>query len=80
LGLANCVPTFISMQQCASSLAAVHYAYGLMAGAGEGKYVIVVAFDFVLQDADRIQSFALFGDAVTSCLLTKNYVSGLVLR
>jgi 3-oxoacyl-[acyl-carrier-protein] synthase-3 len=38
-----------------------------------------VAFDFVVDDGDRIQPFALFGDAVTSCMITRGDAAGLSL-
>ena len=37
LGLVNCVPIFISMQQCGSSLAAVNHAWGMFAGEPESQ-------------------------------------------
>lgn len=78
LGLVNCVPTLISMQQCVSSLAALNHACALFADATV-NHVIVVAFDFVVDDSDRIQPFALFGDAVTSCMITRGNAAGLSL-
>jgi len=78
LGLVRCLPTLISAQQCASSLAAVEHASRLLAGPG-ASHAIVVSFDFVVDDADRVQSFALFGDAVTSCLVSRD-AAGLAWR
>ncbi|MCY1079426.1 hypothetical protein [Archangium lansingense] len=78
LGLVNCVPVFVSMQQCASSLAALNYARGLFLDPNV-NHVLVVAFDFVVEDADRIQPFALFGDAVTSCMMVRGAETGLSL-
>lgn len=69
-GLKNCVPLFISMQQCASSVSAIDYGSKLF-NDSKTKNVIVVAFDKVYEEHQRIRSFALFGDAVTSCLLSR---------
>jgi 3-oxoacyl-[acyl-carrier-protein] synthase III len=69
-GLVQCVPIFLSMQQCVSSLGAVDHAARLLAD-GSARHVVVAAFDFVPDDADRIQSFALFGDAVTTCMVSR---------
>jgi 3-oxoacyl-[acyl-carrier-protein] synthase III len=77
LGLVNCVPTLISMQHCVSSLAALAHARHLFADP-DVNHVIVVVFDLV-EDADRIKSFALFGDAVTSCMMSRGDVTGLAL-
>jgi 3-oxoacyl-[acyl-carrier-protein] synthase-3 len=76
LGLVNCVPTFISMQRCVSSLAAVDHARSLFTDA-RVNHVIVVAFDFVIDDADRIRPWALYGDGVTSCMMSRGGAAGL---
>ena len=76
LGLVNSIPIFISMQQCASSLAALKYSCGLFVDENV-EHVLMVAFDFVIDDRDRIQSYALFGDAVTSCVVTRDATKGL---
>jgi 3-oxoacyl-[acyl-carrier-protein] synthase III len=78
LGLINCVPAFVSLQQCASSLAALNYGCRLF-GDAKVNNVIVVTFDLVVNDADRIQPFALFGDAVASCMISRDDVEGLAL-
>ncbi len=70
LGLVNCVPLLVSLQQCASSLTALDHAHQLFADP-RVSHVVVVTFDFVVEDRERIQSFALFGDAVTSCMVTR---------
>lgn len=69
-GLVHCMPVLLSMQQCAGSLAAVDHARRLLEGGG-ARRVIVVAFDFVPDDAQRVQPFALFGDAVASFMMTR---------
>lgn len=69
--LTNCVPAFLSMQQCVASLGAVDYARRLFADE-RVNYVLLVSFNFVPEEWKRIQSFALFGDAVTSCLMSRN--------
>lgn len=74
LGLINCVPTLLSMQQCVGSLAALNFAYTLFTDVTV-DHVVMVAFDFVINDSDRIRPFALFGDAVTSCILSRDNVA-----
>ena len=76
-GLTNCIPVFLSMQQCVSSLGAVDHAQRLFADP-DVKHVLLCAFDYVPDDQKRIQSFALFGDAVTSCMMRRE--GGLTLR
>jgi len=71
LGLSRCMPTIISLQQCVSSLAALDYACRLFQEPYV-NHVIIVAFDFVVDEVDRIKSFALFGDAVTTCLVSRD--------
>ena len=78
LGLVNCIPVLMSMQQCAGSLAALDHARRLLADANV-HHVIVVAFDFVVDDAERIHPFALFGDAVASCMMSRGDAAGLSL-
>jgi 3-oxoacyl-[acyl-carrier-protein] synthase-3 len=70
LALDRAMPTLLSLQQCVSSLTALDYAHRLFADP-QVENVVVVGFDLVSQEADRIQSFALFGDAVASCLVTR---------
>ena len=76
LELSNAVPTLLSMRQCVSSLAALDLAHRLLDDP-DAVNAVVVAFDIVSSDADRLQSFALFGDAVASCLVSRG-VPGLV--
>jgi 3-oxoacyl-[acyl-carrier-protein] synthase-3 len=71
LGLVNCIPVFVSMQQCVSSLAALDHARRLFADASV-NHVIVAALDFVIDDRERLLPFALFGDAAASCLVSRN--------
>ncbi|MCX0242549.1 MULTISPECIES: hypothetical protein [Streptomyces] len=70
LGLVHCVPVVLSFQQCCSSLAALRHARDLLADE-EVRNVVLVSLDYTPDDADRVRSFALFGDAVASCLLTR---------
>jgi 3-oxoacyl-[acyl-carrier-protein] synthase-3 len=79
VGLVNCVPALVSMQGCVSSLAAVDHAWRLFADPSV-KHVLVVAFDFVVDDGDRVRPFAFFGDAVSSCLMSRGDGPGLSLR
>ncbi|WP_369171287.1 hypothetical protein AB5J49_26775 [Streptomyces sp. R28] len=71
LGLVNCVPVMVSFQQCCSSLAALRHARDLLADDGV-RNVVLVSLDFTPDDADRVRSFALFSDAVASCLITRS--------
>ncbi|HWU09760.1 MAG TPA: hypothetical protein VN520_25860 [Streptomyces sp.] len=71
LGLVHCVPAVLSFQQCCSSLAALGHARHLLAEEGV-RNVVLVSLDFTPEDADRVRSFALFSDAVASCLLTRD--------
>ncbi|NUT02809.1 MAG: hypothetical protein HOV76_04970 [Hamadaea sp.] len=74
-GLTACVPAIVSLQQCCSSLEALRYAWGL-AGAEAGadaRNVVLVALDFTPDDRDRVKSFALFGDAVAGCLISRDH-------
>jgi 3-oxoacyl-[acyl-carrier-protein] synthase III len=70
VGLTCCTPLLLSLQRCSVSLTALDYAQGLFADPAV-RNVVVVAFDVTPDDADRIRSFAVFGDAVTSCLLRR---------
>jgi 3-oxoacyl-[acyl-carrier-protein] synthase-3 len=69
-GLVRCLPILLSHQQCCSSLAALIYAQRLFADPAV-ENVVVVAFDFIVPEDDRIMPFALFGDAVTACMVTR---------
>jgi 3-oxoacyl-[acyl-carrier-protein] synthase-3 len=71
LGLDDCVPHVVSYQRCCSSLTALQHGRWLFADP-DVTHVIVVAVDFVPRDRDRVQSYAMFGDAAVSCLLTRH--------
>lgn len=71
LGLDDCVPHVVSYQRCCSSLTALQHGQRLFADP-DVTHVVVVALDFVPRDRDRVQSYAMFGDAVVSCLLTRH--------
>jgi 3-oxoacyl-[acyl-carrier-protein] synthase III len=70
LGMVGCVPVVLSYRQCCGSQAALSYGCQLFADAAV-ENVVVVAFDFNAEDQDRIQPFALFGDAVATCMLSR---------
>ncbi|MFD2467881.1 hypothetical protein [Amycolatopsis silviterrae] len=76
LGMDDCVPHVVSFQRCCSSLTALQHGERLFADP-DVTNVAVVAFDFMPEDRDRVRSYAIFGDAATSCLLTRTG-SGLV--
>lgn len=71
LELDNCVPHVVSYQRCCSSLTALQHGRRLFADP-DVTHVLVVALDFVPRDRDRVQSYAMFGDAAVSCLLTRH--------
>jgi 3-oxoacyl-[acyl-carrier-protein] synthase III len=71
LGLERCVPHLVSYQRCCSSLSAVRYGRQLFADP-KVTHVVVAALDFVPHDADRVRSYAMFGDAAVSCMLTRH--------
>jgi 3-oxoacyl-[acyl-carrier-protein] synthase III len=79
LSLDRAIPTILSLQQCVSSLTAVHYAHRLFAEP-DVEHVVVACFDLVSTERDRIQSFALFGDAVSSCLVSREIKGGFALK
>lgn len=70
LGMNQALPMLVSLQKCASSLAAVELAR-LRLEADGGGHAMVVAFD-VIGDAEseRIKPFALFGDGAASCIVS----------
>jgi 3-oxoacyl-[acyl-carrier-protein] synthase-3 len=70
LGLVNCVPHLLSFQRCCSSLTALRHGHELFSDPNV-THVALVALDFTPEDRDRVQSYAMFGDAAVSCLLTK---------
>lgn len=71
LRLTTCVPHLVSFHRCCSSVAALQYGEHLFADPAVTR-VVVVALDFVPEDHDRVRSYALFGDAVAACLLTRD--------
>jgi 3-oxoacyl-[acyl-carrier-protein] synthase III len=70
VGLVNCVPVVLSLQQCCSSVTALRYGWDLLADQAANS-VVLVSVDFTPNDCDRIRPFAFFGDAVASCLLSR---------
>lgn len=70
-GLTACVPAIVSLQQCCSSLEALRYGWGLLGA--DARNVVLVALDFTPDDRDRVKSFALFGDAVAGCLISRDH-------
>lgn len=76
LGLTTSVPAMVTFQQCCSSLTALRYAWRLFDDPGV-DHVVVVSFDRTPNDDDRVRSFALFGDAVASCLVSRGDERGL---
>ncbi len=71
LRMDDCVPHVVSYQRCCSSLTALQHGERLFADP-DVSHVVVVALDFVPNDPDRVQSYAIFGDAAVSCLLTRH--------
>ena len=76
LGMDDCVPHVVSFQRCCSSLTALQHGERLFADP-DVTNVAMVAFDFMPEDRDRVRSYAVFGDAAASCLLSRTG-SGLV--
>jgi 3-oxoacyl-[acyl-carrier-protein] synthase III len=70
VGLVGCVPHLLSYQRCCSSLTALRYGRQLFADP-DVTNVVVVALDFTPDDHDRVRTYAVFGDAAASCLLTR---------
>jgi len=70
LDLDGCVPHLVSFQRCCSSLTALRHGERLFADP-DVTHVVVVTADFMPQDRDRVRSYAIFGDAAASCLLTR---------
>lgn len=71
LELDDCVPHVLSFQRCCSSLTALRHGRQLFTDP-DVTHVAVVALDFVPHDRDRVRSYAVFGDAAASCLLTRD--------
>jgi 3-oxoacyl-[acyl-carrier-protein] synthase III len=71
VGLVDCVPHMLSFQRCCSSLIALRHAQQLFADP-DVSHVVVVALDFTPDDRERLRTYAVFGDAATSCLLSRH--------
>jgi len=69
-GMTRCVPAVLSLQQCCSSVAALRYGWELFAD-DDVRNVVVIGLDFTPQDAERVKTFAVFGDAVAGCLISR---------
>lgn len=69
LGLTRCVPQLVSWQQCCSMIVALDQAANLVRS-GVASRVVVVGADATPDPVDRVQPFAVFGDAVVSCLVS----------
>jgi 3-oxoacyl-[acyl-carrier-protein] synthase-3 len=70
VGLVGCIPHLLSYQRCCSSLTALRHGRQLFSDPDVAN-VVVVALDFTPDDRDRLRTYAVFGDAATSCLLTR---------
>ncbi|BCB89215.1 hypothetical protein [Phytohabitans suffuscus] len=70
VGLVGCVPHVLSYQRCCSSLTALRYGRQLFSDPYVAN-VVVVGLDFTPDDRDRVRTYAVFGDAAASCLLTR---------
>lgn len=79
LGLIRCQPILVSMQQCASSFTALNWACELIRKP-QVKNIVMCLFDFVDEDQDRVKQFALFGDAVTTCVIRRSSEIGFKIR
>lgn len=69
-GLTGCVPAIMSFQQCCSSIEALRYGRQMFADS-EVRNVALIALDFTPDDTERVRSFAIFGDAVAGCLISR---------
>ncbi|MGW7489036.1 hypothetical protein [Streptomyces sp. NPDC054786] len=69
-GMTDCTPLILSGRQCCSSLTALKYGWDLFADPGINN-VVLVSLDFTPSDRARVRSFALFSDAVVSCLISR---------
>jgi 3-oxoacyl-[acyl-carrier-protein] synthase III len=78
LGMVDCVPSVLSFQQCCSSVSALAYGCQMLQD-DSVENVLVVALDFRGDDEERVRSFALFGDAVTSCMISRDPERGMQL-
>lgn len=70
VGATGCVPHLLSLQRCCSSLTALRHGR-LLFDDPDVTDVVLVGLDFTPDDRERVRSYALFGDAVSSCLLTR---------
>ncbi|WP_043661140.1 hypothetical protein [Nocardia thailandica] len=77
-GMSTAVPALLGLQQCCTSIAALDYAHRLVTE-GTSTTTMVVTFDYTTEDADRVQPFAVFGDAVATCLVSSASPGGFVL-
>lgn len=68
VGLSTAVPTLLGFQQCCSSLSALAYCRDLIAR-GTARTVLLIAFDYTAEQNDRVQPYAIFSDAVATCLV-----------
>jgi hypothetical protein len=58
------------MQQRCSSLEALRYAWELFAD-DDVRNVALIGLDFTPEDSERVRTFAIFGDAVAGCLVSR---------
>jgi 3-oxoacyl-[acyl-carrier-protein] synthase III len=70
VGLVDCVPHLLSLQRCCSSISALRHGWHLFADP-DVSHVVVVALDFTPDDRERLRTYAVFGDAATSCVLSR---------
>jgi 3-oxoacyl-[acyl-carrier-protein] synthase III/GNAT superfamily N-acetyltransferase len=76
LGSVNCLPSVLSFQQCCSSISALTYCRQMLLD-DDVENVLLIALDFRIEDSERVRSFALFGDAVTSCMVSRDQSRGM---
>ena len=70
VGLVDCVPHLLSFQRCCSSIIALQHGRRLFSDP-DVTHVVVVGLDFTPDDRERLRTYAVFGDAATSCLLSR---------
>jgi 3-oxoacyl-[acyl-carrier-protein] synthase-3 len=78
LGMVRCLPSVLSFQQCCSSISALAYCRQMLLDE-EVENVMLIALDFRIDDEERVRSFALFGDAVASCMVSRDPTRGMKL-
>jgi 3-oxoacyl-[acyl-carrier-protein] synthase-3 len=71
LGMVRCVPVVLSLQQCCSTMTALRYGWDLFTDRDVDN-VVLVSFERTPDDRDRLRSFAFFGDAVVSSLVSRH--------